>query len=463
MNTPPTHDDSALRDRIAALVEDGDLAGLEPLVAEMHASDVADVVEALPEDERVALLRILPADLAGDALVEMEGSEGAAELLTAFGPEKRVELIGELEVDDAADLVGELEPAEREKVLSELPVEDAVEIRDLLRHDEETAGGIMDTHLVSIPEHLTAGQAIEEVRFQGREVEDFFTVFVVDTQNRLLGTVRLDDLVLADLEEPVASLVEAAPSTIQVDEDQEEAGKRIGRYNLPALAVLDEEGRLCGRITFDDVLDVIEAEQTEDLLRFSGVSDEEELRGGWGDAVRSRLPWLLLHSVTLSIASSVILLYEHIVEQAAIIVFTMPIIAGLGGNAGTQALAVTVRRLATESGDLEPKRAVVGKEVGVALFNGLMVAIAVSMIVALIPVLMPDVALETATPLQIGGVVLAAMWGNVLVAGSAGAIIPTVLNRLGADPAVASSVFLTTLTDLIGFFLLLGLASAVLL
>jgi magnesium transporter len=463
MSTSHELKSSDLRSRIALLIEAGDLTALEPLLAELHGSDVADVVESLSEEDRVTLISILPADLASEALVEMEESEGPAELLATFHPEKQAELVHELEIDDAADLLGDLEPEDQDRVLAELPSEEAGEIRELLEYHEETAGGLMTTALVSVTGDLTAGEALQQVRIQGREVEDFYIVFVVDSDRKLLGTVPLDHLVIADLDDTVESLVEPALASVRTGEDQEAVGKLISHYNIPAIPVLDDAGRLLGRVTFDDVIDVMEAEQTEDLLRFSGVSEEEELRGDWVDAVRGRLPWLLLHAVTLSIASSVIILFQDVVVTLPVVAFIMPIIAGLGGNAGTQALAVTVRRLATASGPLAPKRTAVGKEVLVALTNGLMVALAVALIVTFIGVMGLSQSAGDVSPLGLGLVVLTAMWSNILVAGSAGALIPTVLNRLGVDPAVASSVFLTTLTDLIGFFLLLGLASALLL
>jgi magnesium transporter len=452
MNVPPAPKSVELTQRITALIEDGDLDALEPLLQELHPSDIADVVEALGEGERVSILRLLPADLASEALAEMEEGEGAAELLAALGSERRLELLQELEVDDVVDLVGDLEPEDQDRILAELPSEEAVEIRDLLEYDEESAGGIMNTALVSIPAHLSAAQAIEAVREQGREVEDFFTVFVVDVKERLLGTVPLDDLVLADPLETLDNLVEPPVATVTPEEDQEEVSRLIARYNLASIPVVTADGKLLGRITFDDVIDVLEAEQTEDLLKFSGVSEEEEIRGGWAEGVKGRLPWLLLHTLTLSIAVSIVAVFEEVVDQLWYLAMLMPLIAGLGGNAGTQALAVTVRTIATSGGPLERKQAMVAKELAVALFNGLVVALVVGF-----------GATVFGGESMLGVVVLLAMWGNIIVAGFAGSFIPTLLHRVGADPAVASSVFLTTLTDLVGFFLLLGLASALLL
>lgn len=452
MTTHSPQEDPTLVERLAKLIEAGDIAGLEAAVEDLHASDVADVVESLRDDEmRVALVRALPPELASEALVEMEEGDEAAELLVALPPEESVELIQGLADDDAADLIAELEPEERDRILAELPVEEAGELRGLLQYDEESAGGLMTTALVSVQAHITAGQAIEQVRVQGREVEDFYFVFVVDADNRLQGTVRLDDLILADPADPVERLVQPTVASVVPDEDQEEVGKRITRYNLASIPVVDADGVLLGRITFDDVIDVIEAEQTEDLLLFSGGSDEEELTGTWLEAVRNRLPWLLLHSLTLSVAVSVIVVFQDLVDQIWQLAVIMPLIAGLGGNAGTQALAVTVRRIAISGGPLEKKRRVVTKEILVGLVNGAVVAVVIGLGAGLLlgePVL--------------GWIVLFAMWGNIVVAGFAGSFIPTLLERLGADPAVASSVFLTTLTDLVGFFLLLSLASAIL-
>jgi magnesium transporter len=335
-----------------------------------------------------------------------------------------------------------------------LPLEDAGEIRGLLRYDEESAGGLMDTLLVRIQEELTAGQAIAEVRRQGREVEDFYTVFVVNDAHQLLGTVRLDDLILADPLHPVAEMVEPVLASVEADEDQEEVGRLMSRYNLPSLPVVDRAGVLLGRITFDDVLDVMEAEQTEDILRLVGTSDEEELRGSWSETVQTRLPWLALNLITAAVGASVVMLFLDTVERFAVLAALAPVIAALGGNAGTQALAVTVRRISL-AGDGEvghgPFQAV-GKELLVGLVNGA----ALGGVTAVVSLLLPG-----GNPI-LGLVVLLAMWGNLIVAGFAGSFVPTALNRLGADPAVASSVFVHALTDLVGFFLLLGLATALL-
>lgn len=443
-----------LKERLRPLMEAGDAQGLAQVLAEVdvHPSDVADLLEALDEAERLSLIHLLPSDIASEALAEMEEGDDRAELLAALDPQRGAELLHELADDDAVDLIAELEPAEAQRILDQLPREEAGDLRELLSYDEETAGGLMTTELVALEGRLSAREAVEEVRRQGREVEDFYAIFVVDREHRLLGTVPLDDLILAGADTPVSELVEEVPATVHPDLDQEEVGRLLSRYNLVSVPVVDGMGRLLGRITFDDVIDVIEAERTEDILRLAGVSDEEEVRAGWTGAVRSRLPWLMVNLVTAMVAASVVYMFQHTIEQVVILASIMPIIAGMGGNAGTQALAVTVRRIALSDGPLEQKSDAVMKEMLVGLVNGA----AIGVVVAVVATALGQ------TPI-LGLVVLLAMWGNIVVAGFAGAFIPTLLDRLGVDPAVASSVFVTTLTDLCGFFFLLGLATALLL
>ncbi|MFQ5690697.1 MAG: magnesium transporter [Gemmatimonadota bacterium] len=436
---------------VERLLETGAGGELQEFVAGMHASDVADILERLDEDEaRLRFLELLPASIASDALSEMEEVERPAELLARMDGRRIAELVDELADDDAADLIGGLEAEDQARVLS--AVEGAEEIRELLEYPEDTAGGIMTRELVSLASHLTAGQALEEVRRQAHDVADFYVLFVVDSDRRLEGVVSLQHLALADPEVPIRELTEETPAVVPVDMDQEEVGRILARYNLPAIGVVDPLGRLVGRITFDDVIDVIEAETTEDILRFASVSEEEEIRGTTRDAIRSRLPWLVVNLGTAILAASVVYAFQDTISQLVVLAAIMPIIAGMGGNAGTQALAVTVRRVALSDETLKERWRVVAKELLVGVTNGLVIGI----IVAAAGLLLVDQAL-------FGLVVMLAMWGNMIVASLAGAFIPILLESVGVDPAVASSVFVTTFTDLFGFFLLLGLATAILL
>ncbi|MEM7415990.1 MAG: magnesium transporter [Gemmatimonadota bacterium] len=436
--------------RVEELVLSGDVAGAAAEAAELHPSDLADIVERLDEPEQVQLLSQLPTELASETLSEMEGGEERGHLLAALSPERGAELLEELADDDAADLMGELEPDEQQRLLEALPDETADELVDLLQYDEETAGGLMTTDFVVVDETMTAAEALDQVRFQGREVADFYTVFVVGADRRLKGTVRLDDLVIADTESTVEAIVEEPVATVGPEEDQEQVGRLIARYNLASIPVVTPIGTLLGRITFDDVIDVIEAEQTEDILRLAGVVDEEELRHTWTQSVATRLPWLLLNLVTAALAAGVILVFEDVIAEVVTLAFLAPIIAALGGSSGTQSLAITIRRLTIEGSGAA--RGFVVKELLVGLVIGAVLGVGIAGISLLVP---------GATP-RLGLVVMLAMWGNQIVAGVAGAFVPATLDRLGVDPSVASSVFVHTLTDLCGFFLLLGLASRLL-
>jgi len=443
------------RHRVEALLADGDVTAARDLALRLHASDLADLVEALDEDVRVRLLSALPAEEASEALAEMEEGEDRGDLLAALDPVTSAALLSELPDDDAVDLMAELEPGERRLILDELEADEAGDLIELMEYGEDTAGGLMTTELVALDASLTAAEAIQEVRTQGREVESFYTVWVVDAQRRLQGTVRLDDLIMADPVSCIADIVQAPVATVAPDLDQEQVGHLIARYNLVALPVVDADGTLLGRITFDDVIDVLEAEQTEDILLMAGAgSDEEVLRYTWKQSVRGRLPWLLANLCTAALASLVVYAFSDTIESVVILASIMPIVAGLGGNAGTQALAVTARSIALERAPTGRAEVAghVGRELAVGAINGALLGSVVALLAAFFG----------GDPM-LGVVVLLAMWGNLVVAGFLGSFVPTLMHRLGYDPAVSSSMFVTPFTDLCGFLFLLGLGSALLL
>jgi len=443
----------AIRDRVVELLARGEGETLRPYLESLHGSDLADLIETLDEEQRVELVHFLPAELAADALAEMEDVEKPAELLMQLKPDRIAEIVEEMADDDAADILGELEPEMQARVLSAVSVPEAADIEELLAFPEDSAGGIMTHDVLAVSSDLTAMEAIREVRRQAQEDVDFYTIFVTEPDGRLSGVVSLQDLVISDPDRPIAEITDPPPAVVPVDMDQEDVGRTISRYNLPSIGVVDARGRLVGRITFDDVIDVIEMETTEDIFRFAAVSDEEEVRGSTVDAVRSRLPWLLVNLVTASLGASVVFHFQHTIEALVLLAVVMPIVAGLGGNAGTQALAVTIRRIALSDESLSDRWRVVGKEALVGLFNGV--------IVGGVAALAGHFLLGSG--LTFGLVVLLAMWGNQIIASFAGAFIPIFLESVGVDPAVASSVFVTALTDISGFFLLLWLASTVLL
>ncbi len=459
MSTPEAPQVDELQERLLrleALLDAGDDEALTAFLAELHPSDVADVIEHFEEEaERVRILDMLPADLASETLAEMEAHQHPEDILVALDPERISELLEELHSDDAADLIGELEPHEQAQVLATLEPVEARELRQLIAYPEDSAGGIMTTEVVAISIHLTAGEAIQEVRRQANEIgDDFYNIFVVDLLRRLQGQVGVQELVLADPDQKIEEIVEPILTSIPVDLDQEEVGRLIGRYNEPSVPVVGPNNTLLGRITWDDVLDVIEAEQTEDLLRLAGIGGEEEVQGEWHDAVRARLPWLILNTLTAAAGAFVVYFFTDTIEQMVALAALLPVIAALGGNAGTQTLAVTIRRLALTRESAARRWRVAFKEALVGFVNGIVLGLLVGGASYLL--------FENGT-FMLGAVVMFAMWGNLIVASFAGAFVPVLLERIGVDPAVASSVFVTAVTDVAGFFLLLGLATKLLL
>jgi magnesium transporter len=432
---------------LIAIFRSGQTEAFQRMASALDSADLADVLAELQDDERLEAVRILPPEISANALAALPEDVHAEETLAALDPEQAADIVEELEDDDAADLIGELEPEEQERILGRVEEEDRAEVEHLLRYDEETAGGIMTTHLVTVRKSDTANQALAKIRQQADEVEDFYQVFVVDGMERLAGILPLKALVLSAPGRPVREIMESADNTVLPDLDQEEVARVMARYDLPAVPVVDADGKLLGRVTFDDVSDVMEEEHTEDLLRFSGVAADEGLAVALKSAVRTRLPWLYLNLFTAFLAAAVVLYFKDEIQRTVLLAALMPVIAGLGGNAGTQALAVTVRRLALGLISQRQGLEAVAKEALIGATNGLAVGVAIAL-----------VTLAMGEDPRLGLLVFLAMTFNVFVAGTAGAFIPIVLEKAGIDPAIASSVFVTTLTDIVGFAFLLGLA-----
>ncbi|HET9065931.1 MAG TPA: magnesium transporter [Gemmatimonadales bacterium] len=440
----------ALHDELVRLARSGHTEAFIERAWDLEPADLGDVLAALDDDERIALVRVLPAELSSQALIEMPDDARAEDTLAALDPGHAADIVEELEDDDAADILGELEPEQQERILAE--VADRADVDRLLRYHEETAGGLMTTHLVTVTDLDTVALALEGVRRQAEDVEDVTEIFVVDTARRLVGTLSFKRLVVSPPGRLVREAMEDADIRVGAEVDQEEVAHLMARYNMPSLPVVDPHGRLIGRVTYDDVIDVAEAEATEDLLRFGGVSPDEGLSADWGDAVRSRLPWLYVNLLTAFLAAAVVYYYKNSIERLAVLAVWMPIIAGMGGNAGTQALAVTVRRLSLGQVPVARIGQLIRKELLVGILNGA----AIGIVVAVVAVLLGE-------QWRLGLVVFLAMTLNLFVAGLAGSFVPVLLERAGVDPAVASSIFVTTFTDVCGFGLLLGLATAVLL
>ena len=428
-------------------VDAGDAETARALVGPLHPADVADLIELARADEREGLVAAL-AELV-DAEVLAELNEHVREILISeMAPERVAELAGELDTDDAVALIEDLEEDEQRAVLRAMEPDDRAAIEEALTYGEETAGRLMQRDLIAVPEHWSVGQVIDYLRSEPNLADDFWEVFVVSPIHHPVGTCRLSNILRSPRTVLVHDIMHEEQTLIPVDMDQEDVALRFQKYALVSAAVTDASGRLVGMITVDDIVHIIQAEASEDVLLLSGAG-EGDINEPVMESYKARVRWLIANLLTALLASTVIRMFEDSIERLAILAALMPIVAGVGGNAGTQTLAVTVRALATNQLTGSNRWRAVGREVKVALMNGLTVAALVGTAVTLI--------LGSG---QLGAVIAAAMLFNVLIAGFAGVLVPLTLERLGTDPAVSSSIFVTMVTDSMGFLLFLGLATA---
>lgn len=434
-------------DRIReALQGGGDPAALDAEIVELHPADLAEIIDGLEPAQRASFFRRIPEEFRAATLTEVD-EDAWPDLVDAIGSHGVRALFEDLEHDDAADILGELPSEEADEILSRIEPEGSREIAALMRYDEESAGGVMTTELVSVPESLTADEAIVAVRERGREVHDFHTVWVVDAENRLVGAISLQDLILAAGSARVGEVLEREMVSVRPEVDQEEVARLIAKYNLVSIPVVDEAGHLLGRITVDDVIDIIEAETTEDLFRLSGVHEEEERYASPLEIVRSRGPWLMITLGTSGLAALVVAHFEDTIQRLAFIAVFMPVVAAMAGNSAIQATTVAVRRLALAGRSSQPTRSL-PREIAAGFIIGGMIAL----ILGIVGGLWQD-------SVRVGLVVGGAMWAAIALGATWGAAFPLLLDRLGLDPAVSSSVFLTTMTDMVSFLLILGSAS----
>jgi magnesium transporter len=434
-------------ERVLDAVEAGDHETAKKLVEPLHPADVADLIELAASDEREGLVAAL-ADIV-DADVYAELNEHVREtLIDEMAPEQVADLAGQLDTDDAVAIIEDLEADEQRAVLDRMEPDDRAAVEDALTYPEETAGRLMQRDLIAVPEHWKVGQVIDYLRQTDELATDFWEVFVVSPDHHPVGTCKLSTILRSPRSTPVGGIMVEDQTLIPVDMDQEEVALRFQKYALISAAVVDPSGRLVGMITVDDIVHIIQEEAGEDVLLLSGAG-EGDINEPLLDTYKARVRWLAANLLTALVASLVISRFEASIERMAILAALMPIVAGVGGNAGTQTLAVTVRAIATNQLTGSNHWRAVWREIRVASMNGLTIAVLIGIGVTLV--------LGSA---ELGAVIAAAMLTNIVIAGLAGVLVPLGLERAGADPAVASSVFVTMVTDSMGFLVFLGLASA---
>ena len=428
-------------------VEAGDAAGARALVAPLHPADIADLFELVPEGQRAPLAAAVSDLLDADVFAEMNDwvREG---LLDALDAGQLADIAGDLETDDAVAIIEDLEADEQQAVLLQMEPDERAAIEQALSFPEESAGRLMQRDLVAVPEHWSVGQVIDYLRSGEELATDFWEVFVVDPAHKPVGTIKLSWILRTPRPVAVADVMQREQTLIPVDMDQEEVALRFQKYALISAAVVDAAGRLVGVITVDDIVHIIQEEAGEDALLLSGAG-EGDINEPILDSYRARVRWLIANLGTALVASTIIGLFQGAIAQMVALAILMPIVAGVGGNAGTQTLAVTVRALATNQLTQSNTLRTITREIRIALMNGSTIAVIIGIGVSLVfgnPVL--------------GGVIAAAMMANIVIAGLAGVLVPLAIERFDGDPAVASSVFVTMVTDSMGFLAFLGLAVA---
>lgn len=435
-------------DAVSLAVGGGDASLLRPLVDDLHESDMGALLEALPADERGLFIELLGADFDFTALTEVDDAV-REQILEDLPNEAIAEGVRNLDSDDAVYIVEDMDDADKAEVLENLSPVERIALQRALDYPEESAGRRMQSQVIAVPPFWTVGQTIDFMRETQDLPDTFYEVYVVDPGHRFVGAVPLDRLLRTKRPVPIAELASQDRRIVRATEDQEDVARMFQRYNLVSAPVVDEAERLVGVITIDDIVDVIEDEADEDLKALGGVQADEELSDSVWATVRSRFPWLFANLVTAILAAGVIDLFEGSIQKMVALAVLMPIVASMGGNAGTQTMTVTVRALATRDLNRSNTLRIIRREVTVGMINGVSFALILGL-VATTWFGMSDLGLVIG--LAIACVLTTAALGGIL--------IPLLLNRLGADPAVSSGPFVTTITDIVGFAAFLGIATA---
>lgn len=444
-------------DELKELAEQENLGEFVRRAEHVHPSDLADVLSALDEPTRVRVISELPIELASSALAEMEAIEHPEELLLAVGPEYAAELVEELPTDDAADLVGELTVAQREAVLEE--VTDRKEVEELLSYPDDSAGRLMSTEVVTVREDATVGEAIDAIRNQcGEDESQLYQIYAVDGQRHLRGVVPLGRLIVSSPLKLVRDGMEQPIVQVQPRQDQEEVARLMARYNVAAVPVVDDQGRLLGRITFDDVVDVVEAETTEDILKFGGMEalDAPYLKIAFGRMVRKRAGWLAALFIGEMLTATAMAFFQEEIAKAVILALFVPLIISSGGNSGSQASTLVIRAMALGEVNLRDWWRVIRREVAAGLVLGTFLGIIGFLRITLWHSLTGIYGVHY---LLVALTVFGSLIGVVTFGTMTGSLLPFILRRLGFDPASASAPFVATLVDVTGLVIYFTVAS----
>ena len=421
-------------------------ASIIKYVESIHPVDILDVLRDYPEDKEDILYR-LPEGLIADIIDEADDEEKYS-ILMEFSENKQKNIVEEMSSDELTDLLGMLDEEKANKILEKMTDEDARKVRQLLSYDPDTAAGIMATEFVALKENMTVEETLKYLQKYGEENENIYDLYVVDNFDKLKGVISLKELVTKNFNTRISDVIHTKIEGIPYNTDQEEVGHRFEKYGYLTMPVVDNSNRLLGVVTFDDVMQILRDETTEDIHRLGGVDEGEKVDGSLKDSVKSRLPWLIVNLVTAILAAAVVGMFEGTTQAVVSLATFMPIVTGMGGNAGTQTLTIIVRGLALGELNFKNMKKVFFKEIGVGVVTG----VVIGFIIGVLGYIWEG-------NFMFGIIISVAMLLNMIVATITGYLVPVVLKKFKVDPALASSIFVTTFTDVLGFFFFLGLAT----
>ncbi len=444
-------DKKEIVDNILYLIKEQDDAALRNLVLSTHPADLAEILQDLEDDERDYLFSLLDAETASAVVTELD-QVTREDLVSELGTKRLSEIVDEMDSDDAADVVAELPQELQEKILAAIEPQDRVEVEKLLIHGGDTAGGIMALEYIAVYDDQTVDDAIGEIRRKAEEIDEVFYVYAVSRGNRLVGVVPIKSLFLRNPRRIIKEIMHTDVISVKVDMDQEEVANIVRKYNLSSVPVVDNSDRLVGRITIDDIIDVVQEEANEDIQRMAGIADEEILQETSTLRItKNRLPWLIVAFIGQLLAALVISQFEVTLTEIAALTFFIPVIMAMGGNAGIQSSTIVVRSIALNEGGAHGIWDRFFREFRVAVLNGLLVGILLALVIFVWP--------KIENPFLLGCVIGLAMMFVFINSALFGAIIPFILNRFKIDPAIATGPFITTSNDVIGLFIYLSLAT----
>lgn len=416
------------------------------MIEDIHPEDLLDTIRQF-EGDKSLLLKKLPEDIIADIIDQAEDDE-KYELLELFPEAKQKKIINEMSSDELVDLLGTVEPHEAKDIFVKIDKEDAEEVKELMSYDPDTAGGIMATEFIAIKETMTIGETLKYMQKEAPDAETAYYIYVLDDEEMLKGVVSLRDIVISDFNVRISEIMNENVISVPVDMDQEEVGHIFEKYGFLTVPVVDDGYRMLGIVTVDDIMEILRDESTEDIYLMAGLPESETVEGSVKESVKRRLPWLFVNLFTAILAAATVSLFEGTIQRVVTLAAFMPIVAGMGGNTGTQTLTIVVRGIALGELTFENAKKVLFKEIGVGITTGVCIGTAVALMGFL----------WEGNPV-FGFVIGLALLLNMAAATFAGFVVPVVLKKLNIDPALASAVFVTTFTDILGFMFFLGLAT----